>query len=214
MDQSLFFTINRDWVVPWLDKPMATLSSWDAWWPVAVIGALWLLIFGGFRGRAALVCIALSIGLTDGLVMQMAKKSVARPRPNQVLEGVRILDLQKATPRMLAIGLPVKERYSEPSIRPVQGRSFPSGHAANNFVLATVLTLFFRRWGWLYFIPAVLVAYSRVYVGSHYPSDVIVGAVLAAGLSVLCVAIVEAIWRRFGARILPRLYKSHPSLFV
>lgn len=214
MDQSLFFTINRDWVFPWLDKPMATLSSWDAWWPLAVIGALSLLIFGGFRGRAALICIALSIGVTDGLVMQMAKKSVARPRPNQVLEGVRILDLKKATPRVLAIAKPVNERYSEPSIRPVQGRSFPSGHAANNFALATVLTLFFRRWGSLYFIVAVLVSYSRIYIGSHYPSDVIVGAVLAAGLSVLCVALAETVWRRFGAKVLPRVHENHPSLFV
>lgn len=212
MDQSLFFTINRDWVVSWLDKPMATLSSWDAWWPVAVLGALLLLVFGGFRGRAALVCIALAIGLTDGLVMQIAKKTVARPRPNQVLEGVRIIDLQKATPRLLALWKPVKEKYSEPSIRPVPGRSFPSGHAANNFVLATVLSLFFRRWGWLYFIPAILVSYSRLYVGSHYPSDVVVGALLAVGLSMLVVAVAEAIWRRFGGRIVPRIHARHPSL--
>lgn len=191
---------------------MATLSSWDAWWPVAVLGALLLLVFGGFRGRAALVCIALAIGLTDGLVMQIAKKTVARPRPNQVLEGVRIIDLQKATPRLLALWMPVKEKYSEPSIRPVQGRSFPSGHAANNFVLATVLSLFFRRWGWLYFIPAILVSYSRLYVGSHYPSDVVVGALLAVGLSMLAVAVAESIWRRFGGRIVPRIHARHPSL--
>ena len=214
MDQSLFFTINRDWIFPWLDKPMATLSSWDAWWPVAVIGALCLLIFGGFRGRAALVCIALAIGLTDGLVVQVVKKSVERPRPNQVLDGVRIIDLAKAKPRLLALSKPVKEKYSEPSIRPVRGRSFPSGHAANNFALATVLALFFRRWGWLYFVVAALVAYSRIYVGSHYPSDVVVGAVLAAGLSFLAVAIAEALWRRWGGRILPRVHAQHPSLFV
>lgn len=214
MDQSLFFKINRDWVAPWLDKPMATISSWDAFWPIAVIGGLFLLIFGGFRGRAALVCIALSIGLVDGLVMQAAKKTVARPRPNQVLEGVRVLDLERAKPRLMAIGMPLRESFSEPSIRPVKGRSFPSGHAANNFALATVLIVFFRWWGCLYLIPAIFVAYSRIYIGSHYPSDVVVGAVLAVGLSLLAIAFAEGIWRRLAPKVVPKLAEKHPSLFA
>lgn len=214
MDQSLFFKINRDWAVPWLDKVMATASSWDFWWPIAILGGLALFIFCGFRGRAALLCIGLSIGLTDGLVLNQAKHAVARPRPNQVLEGVRMIDLQRATPRLLAIGKPLRESMSEPTIRPVRGRSFPSGHAGNNFAVATVLLLFFGWKGALYLPLALVVSYSRIYVGSHYPSDVLAAALIASGLSVLVVATVEWIWRRLGARVVPRLHARHPSLLT
>ncbi len=214
MDQRLFFLFNRDWTHPALDLPMAAISSWDFWWPIAALLGLLLLIFGGFRGRAALVCIGLAIGLTDGIVVDGLKDLTGRPRPYQVLEGVRILDLQKAKPRLLALTLeqPLKLEYSRPSIQPVRGNSFPSGHSANNFTLATVLALFYRRWGWLYFLPATLVALSRVYTGSHYPSDVLVSAFLGSGLALLVVAAAEALWRRFAPRLVPRLAAAHPGL--
>ena len=59
--------------------------------------------------------------------------------------------------------------------------SFPSAHAANIFGAATALTMFYRRWAGAFFAVAVCVGYSRVYVGVHYPSDVLGGAVLGTG---------------------------------
>lgn len=56
--------------------------------------------------------------------------------------------------------------------------TFPSNHAANFFTLAAVLTFFYRKRRWIPLFIAVLVAYSRVYVGRHYPLDVLAGAIL------------------------------------
>lgn len=212
MDQSLFFLINGRGASPALDLPMAVLSSWSFWWPIALVAGLLLLIFGGFRGRACLLCVGIAVGLSDGVVSRTLKKTVARPRPNQVLEGVRIVDLQKTRPRQLAIFKAAKIEYSKPSIQPVRGVSFPSSHASNNFALAVVLALFYRRWGWLYFLPAALIAYSRVYVGSHYPSDTVVAIAIGSGLACLVVAVAEALWRRLAPRVAPRLARDHPSL--
>ena len=66
--------------------------------------------------------------------------------------------------------------------------SFPSGHTSAAFSLATALSLEFPKW---YVIaPSMLwagtVGYSRMYLGVHYPSDVLVGAIIGAGTSYLC----------------------------
>jgi undecaprenyl-diphosphatase len=212
MDQSLFYLINGHWTHPALDLPMAAFSSWAFWWPFVALAAVLLFIFGGFRGRAAVTCAALAVGLTDGLVVRTIKKSVGRPRPNQVLAHVRMLDLQKTTPRLLAVFQSAKVSWSKPNGKPQVGRSFPSSHTSNNFAVAVVVALFFRRWGWLYFIPAALISWSRIYVGSHYPVDILMGMVVGSGLACLVVAGCEFLWRRFASRVVPKLAARHPSL--
>ena len=148
--------------------------------------------------RMMLLTAGLAIAVTDAMVVRTLKDFVGRPRPHEMLEGVRTLDLAPATPRFLALAKPLKEEYSGARIRPPRGKSFPSAHAANNFAVATVCAVFFRRWGWLLFLPAVLVAYSRVYVGSHWPLDVLVSCLLGLGIGLLVVVGVEALWRRWG----------------
>jgi undecaprenyl-diphosphatase len=57
-------------------------------------------------------------------------------------------------------------------------KSFPSDHAALAFALAGAILLINRRWGWTFIAIAALISIARVYVGVHYPSDVLAGALI------------------------------------
>ena len=90
--------------------------------------------------------------------------------------------------------------------------SFPSGHVTNNVVIATLCTLFFRRWGWLYFIVAAAISYSRIYLGAHWPSDVLATFFMAAGEALLMAGLLELVWKKAAPRVVPRIYAAHPRL--
>ena len=212
MEQTFLYFINRDWTHPVLDIVMATVSSWDFWWPIFVVGCGIILFRGGFNGRAMLVCFGLSILFTDALAVRNLKNIVGRPRPHMVVEGVRQVDLAKAKPRILALAKPLAISEAEGAILPVRGGSFPSGHAANNFAIATVVFIFYRKWGWLMFLPAALVAYSRVYVGAHWPVDVFLSAMLGAGISFIVCLTADFVWRKWAGRFVPPIAATHPHL--
>lgn len=211
MDEHFLYSINRVWTPEWLDKPMAVASSFDVWWPILIVVGLIMVICGGFRARACLLCIGICIGVVDGIAVNNLKDIIGKPRPHQVEENIRTLDLQKAKPRILAIPQPLKVEWSKPKSKSVRGGSLPSGHAANNFAIATVLALFYR-WGWLYFGVAAFVSYSRVYVGSHYPVDVLTSAMLGVFLSFLTVFLLNAVWKRWSGGPFKSFKLRHPSL--
>ena len=82
------------------------------------------------------------------------------------------------------------------------GGSFPSGHTASAFAVATCLSITYPKW---YVIApaytwASLVGYSRIYVGVHYPSDVLAGALLGTGSAYLSHKINEKLWQKAKAK--------------
>jgi undecaprenyl-diphosphatase len=212
MDQSLFIALNNSPKNPIVDVVMATLSSWAAWWPLVVIAGACLLVFGGFRARALVFSAVLAIGINDGLVCRTLKSTVQRPRPNEVLSGVRSIDLAKATPRVMAVLLPLKTKTSSIETPATTGKSFPSSHAANTFAMATVCFLFYRRWGWIAFLPAALVAFSRMYVGSHWPLDVLAGSFIGIACALGVVTLLRFLWKKFAPVFAPQLHSAHHDL--
>lgn len=212
MDQDVFYLINHSWVHPWLDPVMAVASSWAFWWPLLLVAGLVVVGFGGFRARAMVLAVGLSVGVNDGLIVRTVKDLVGRPRPHEALAGARTLDLAKATPRFAALGRPLKVRYSKAPESDVKGNSFPSGHTSNTFAVATVLALFYPRRGWVAFIAAALVGYSRIYVGAHWPSDVLFSAFLGVFVAVAVVGAMDGVWRKWGRSFLPEVYGRHATL--
>jgi undecaprenyl-diphosphatase len=81
-------------------------------------------------------------------------------------------------------------RYAEPKplIHPPHDPSFPSGHAATSFAAATILSAKVPRLAPVWLLLAAAIAFSRVYVGVHYPLDIVGGAVLGLLIALLMLA--------------------------
>ena len=193
---------------------MAGLSDVNVWMPFLVVLGLALLIFGGFRGRAFVVCVALTLALSETFVLRPLKSSIGRPRPKQT-ETVRLVQLQKARPKFLTVFKAPRVHYStQKDLRPAgQGSSFPSAHTANHFVVAIFCLLFFGRWGASYFLVAGLIGYGRIYLGAHWPSDVVGSALLGTAEALLLAALLSWGWRKAGTRWWPAFLARHPRLF-
>lgn len=214
MDEKLLLLINREWTSPALDKVMAAASCLEVWLPVIVVLVVALLLKGGFRARAFVVTVALVIAINDGLLSNTLKRLVDRPRPHQSHNDVRMVDLAKAPVRSAALFQPVKVRLSRPPLGDVEGRSFPSSHTINTMSVALAAVAFFgarAAWGFAF---AGLVAYSRIYTGSHWPSDIITSAFLGLGSTLLLLALAEWLWRARGGWLLPRIHAAHPALIA
>jgi undecaprenyl-diphosphatase len=69
--------------------------------------------------------------------------------------------------------------------------SFPSGHASTSFAGATILALLLPRFAIPFYALAAAIAWSRVYVGVHYPADILAGAVLGAGVALAVTALLR-----------------------
>lgn len=133
-------------------------------------------------GVYTLCALALGIIITNGIL----KPIVARTRP--FAEDLSIVEFLKQI------------RYALPS-----DWSFPSGHTQVTFNVATMLTLIYKKKGAWAYIPAVLVALSRIFLCVHYPTDVLCGAVIGV-LSAVVVyfvanAIVKKIKENKGAKL-------------
>ncbi len=173
-DEWLFHLLNARWTNPFLDVAMPFITDLNKQpWMLALVAALIVygLWRGGIRGRQAVLVLVLTILVMDQFSSAILKELFLRPRPCQELTDVRLL---------VSCG---------------GGRSFPSSHAVNTFAGAIVLGFFYPRAVWYLLGYGLVVAYSRVYVGVHYPLDVIGGAVIGMAGGAMMVWISSAVVR-------------------
>lgn len=167
-DQYLFHLINRVWTTSWLDYLMPLWRSKYLWIPVYVFLISFMLINFGKKGMFFLLFSLLTIAVSDTLSSQIIKKSVQRVRPCNDPNIAGYIDLK---------------------VKCGGGYSFTSSHATNHFALSFFLVFTlgknFRRWRWVLIFWAGSIAYGQVYVGVHYPLDVISGAFLGMFVGVL-----------------------------
>lgn len=190
---------------------MAAISNVEIWKPVLIALVVYALIFMGFKGRVFVFCLLVILIISEQFLVRTLKSAIDRRRPKQV-QIVRMVQLERTRPEFMTLFKKPTIRFSDQTDHTKSGPSFPSGHMTDNMIIATMCTLFFRRWGWLYFFVAAAVGYSRIYLGAHWPSDVIATAFMAGGYTLLMVALLECLWRRCASRWAPRLFARHPSL--
>jgi len=200
VDLHLLYLINQTWSRPWLDPIMARVSDFSTPAKCALAVAVGVaLAFGGFRGRLLVVMMAACLIIGDAGIDWSFKRLVNRPRPNETEPHVRVLSVHEVTesaPHHVAIG-----------------RSFTSGHACNNVALAMVgCAIFGWRGAWLW-AWAVLVSYSRIYVGAHYPSDIFGSWLVALIYAFFIIKGAEWLWQKIAPAKWPKLYALHPRLF-
>lgn len=214
LDASLMLRMNRDWVNPWLDHLLPTLSSFAAWLPLLLTVALIWAWRGGFHARAFIVCLVLAVLCNEGLVSGPLKKLVERVRPNDALPEVVKRTLPKAKPQMLAL-FQSPELMTEKPEKPVtRGHSFPSSHTSNLFAAAAVACRFLRRHGLWFVGLAALVGWSRIYCGVHWPSDVLGSAILGWITGWLVCSGMNQLWRKRGEQWMTAVYQRHPELIA
>lgn len=168
IDTQVFLALNG-LHAPYFDAFMKLFTGKWIWVPM--YAAVLFAVVRNYRWRqtlAVLVCVALAITIADQVCATLIRPEVCRLRPsnpeNPLSEMVHIVGGYRGG-----------------------SYGFPSCHAANSFALASFLTLLFanRKLSLFIFAWAVLNSYSRVYLGVHYPGDLLVGAIIgtAAGLA-------------------------------
>ena len=163
IDQQLFLWLNSQHT-GFFDQIMYFISGKYEWIPLyaAILG----FIIWRYRWRSLWIILAVVVMITlSDQIANLLKSGVKRPRPCKDPEIGHLVHL---------VNNYCRGTYG-----------FVSGHAANSFALATFMSLLFRM-KWItvvLMIWAVLVSYSRIYLGVHYPGDVIGGALLGVLLA-------------------------------
>jgi len=182
IDVTLFRFINSTLANPVTDKIMPFITDVKNWYLLYIF--LWFLIlFKGGKYRVGLaIGMILLVAISDQLSSTLLKHLFERPRPCKVLENVHLL-----------VGC-------------TDSYSFPSSHAVNNFAAAMFFTYFYKHLKWILFSVASIMALSRIFVGVHYPSDVIGGALIGIAIGYILAITYEFILKKiYSMRIFNKL---------
>lgn len=159
-DRHLFYLINHDMANPFFDWLMPLLRNPRFWIPLYIFIIVFCIWKYKKQGAILIVLLALSAGIADYTSAGIVKYNVKRKRPCQdaVVSKTDIARIPCGT-----------------------GYSFPSTHATDHFAMAAFLIFVFqRKWRWIW-LWAILwagsICFAQVYVGVHFPLDVIAGAV-------------------------------------
>jgi len=140
---------------------------------------VWILATRGKRGRTLVFCALLSLGLADFTSSRIAKNAFWRDRPCRRIAQtgtMSVPDVHLLPGRAMPAGYVASPEKDCPG-----SSSFPSSHAANTMAFASVCWWFTRqRIRWLWFAIPIVVGWSRIYLGYHYPGDVLAGWVMGA----------------------------------
>lgn len=159
---------------PFLDAVMPLITSLANGGIIWIIAAVLLLIFKKSRKTGFSVALALITGLIIGNLI--LKNLVGRIRPYEFNEGVEIL------------------------VARLSDYSFPSGHTLASFEAATVLLIRDKRLGIPALVLAVAIAFSRLYLYVHYPTDVLAGIILGVLIGIFACKTVDKLENRLSAR--------------
>ncbi|MBW3593452.1 MAG: phosphatase PAP2 family protein [Actinobacteria bacterium] len=158
----------------WLDAIFVALSI------VGYAGLVWVVLASVLAARMRRPILATTLA-TAGAVWSadiaaaLLKRVFDRPRPFETLGD------------------------ADPLLGATLGASMPSAHAATSFAGAVILSALFRRWVPAFFLLATAIAFSRVYVGVHYPLDILAGAMLGAAFGAAVAVLVLRTPRRTSA---------------
>lgn len=162
LDRKVFLWINNQWSMPSLDFLFSYVITWLG--NAAVVIALVAILFAlkkpaYFRQHFFWLLAAM---LLAGLCVLLLKRIISRPRPLTDFAPL----IESGTVHIHVLGAALKYR------------SFPSGDTQTAFTAATYLSLLLPRWTPLFILLAVGVGLSRIYMGVHFPLDVIIGGLL------------------------------------
>lgn len=172
LDERLFLALNAG-LGEWVDRIGLGLSAHAFGFATAIALSAAILAIRGRRGGWLVLALLLAVGMSDGIGSQVIRPLVGRMRP--------LYALPPGTFRALG--------------RAANVGSLPSLHAANFFAMATVAWSASRPLGIAAGIVAAGVAWSRVYLGVHWPTDVVAGA----AWGVACALAARALVRRLTA---------------
>lgn len=167
LDRKVFLWINNQWSIPPLDFFFSYIITWLG--NAGVVIALVIIFFavkkqGYFRQHFLWFLAAM---LLAGLCIFVLKKMISRPRP--LTDFALLIEAGKVQIHVLG--------------KQLWYRSFPSGDTQTAFTAATYLSLLLPRWTPLFIFLAVAVGVSRIYMGAHFPLDVIAGGLIGAGFA-------------------------------